>query len=310
MPGIAAAEHALIAEVLAGLTGPRKTLPPKLFYDEAGCTLFGAITRTPEYYLTRTERALLPHVAAALGKRIPPKAMLVEYGASDESKAELLFSPLRIATYVPIDIATSALARLAGRMRIRHPAITVHPVAANFLAPVRLPAATASTLRLGFFPGSTIGNLDHGEAVEFLRRARLALGLGAPLLIGVDLEKPLNILIPAYDDAEGVTAAFNINILVRLNREADADFDPALFRHRAAWNTEFRRIEMHLESRVPQSVRVAGRQIKFAAGETIHTENSHKYSEARFASLAARAGWRVAESWTDPNRLFSVQLLI
>ena len=310
MPGIAAAEHAIIAEVLAGLTGPRKTLPPKLFYDEAGCKLFGAITRTPEYYLTRTERALLPRVAAALGKRIPPQAMLVEYGAIDESKAELLFSPLRIATYVPVDIATSALVRLAGRMRIRHPAITVRPVAANFLAPVRLPATTANTPRLGFFPGSTIGNLDHGEAVEFLRRARLALGGGTPLIIGIDLEKPLDILIPAYDDAEGVTAAFNLNVLVRLNREADADFDPALFCHRAAWNTEFRRIEMHLESRVPQSVRVAGRRIKFAAGETIHTENSHKYSEARFASLAARAGWRVAESWTDPNRLFSVQLLI
>ncbi|HQU10099.1 MAG TPA: L-histidine N(alpha)-methyltransferase [Acidiphilium sp.] len=309
MSGLASPETDIVAEALAGLTAPRKSLPPKLFYDEPGCALFGAITRLAEYYPTRTERALLPRVAAALGAWVEPGAALVEYGASDEGKAEFLFGPLESAAYVPIDIAAPALAALAARMRRRHPAIAVHPVAADFLAPVRLPAAIAGMPRLGFFPGSTIGNLDHDEAVAFLGRARGALGPGAPLLIGVDLEKSLDILIPAYDDAEGVTAAFNLNILSRLNREAEADFDPALFRHRAVWNDRFRRIEMHLESRVPQSVRVAGRRIEFAAGETIHTENSHKFSEARFAALAAEAGWLVAESWTDPDRLFSVQLL-
>lgn len=299
----------VIAEAVAGLTAPRKTLPPKLLYDEAGCALFGEITGLPEYYPTRTERALLPEVAAALARRVDPGGAVVEYGASDEGKAALLFAELDCSAYVPIDIAPAALAALARRMRRSHPAIAVHPVAADFLAPLELPAAVAGLTKLGFFPGSTIGNFDPDEAVGFLRRVRATLGAGAGLLIGVDLEKPADILIPAYDDAAGVTAAFNLNLLARLNREADADFDLALFRHRAVWNAAHSRIEMHLESRVRQSVRVGGHRIAFAAGETIHTENSYKYSILRFRALAARAGWRCAESWTDDAGLFSVHLL-
>lgn len=299
----------MVAEALAGLTAPRKALPPKLLYDEAGCDLFATITSLPEYYPTRTELALLPVAAAALARRIEPGSVLAEYGASDEAKAAILFAELAFDAYVPIDIAPAALAGLSRRMRESHKAIEVHPVVADFLAPVELPEAVRLMPRLGFFPGSTIGNLDPGQAVEFLRRVRATLGEGAEFLIGVDLEKPLDILIPAYDDPAGVTAAFNLNLLKRLNREAAADFDPSLFVHRAVWNETHRRVEMHLESRVRQSVRVAGRRIEFAAGETIHTENSHKYSVLRFEALAAEAGWRRTETWTDRAGMFSVHLL-
>lgn len=294
---------------IAGLTAAPKTLPPRLFYDERGCALFGAITRLPEYYPTRAERAILPRAAAAIAERIEPGAVVVEYGASDEGKASVLFDALDVDAYVPIDIAPQALRAISQRMRWSHRAISVHPIAADFLGPIALPGAVHGMPKLGFFPGSTIGNLDPGEAVAFLRRARTTLGDDAALLIGVDLEKSPDILVPAYDDAEGVTAAFNLNLLTRLNREAEADFDPALFAHRALWNDRLKRIEMHLVSRIAQTVGVAGRRVRFAAGETIHTENSYKYSAERFAALARAAGWRGDESWTDEQGLFSVHLL-
>lgn len=299
----------LIAEALAGLTAPRKTLPPKFFYDDAGCALFRAITTLKEYYPTLTETAILHACAPEIAWRLQPGAAVVEYGASDESKAAILFPAIDADAYVPIDIAHGALTALANRMRWSHRAITVYPIAADFLAPVRLPAAIRGMPKLGFFPGSTIGNLDPVAAVEFLALVRETLGPDASLLLGVDLEKSPDILIPAYHDARGVTAAFNLNILTRLNREADADFDLARFCHRALWNDTDKRIEMHLESRVAQTVYVAGRRIEFRAGETIHTENSHKFSVERFTRLAERAGWRVANSWTDAADLFSVHLL-
>ena len=302
------------ALALAGLRQRRKTLPAHLFYDEAGCRLFYRITELPEYYLTRTELALLPAVARDVAARFDRPAALVEYGASDEAKAGFLLDRTRdaapvFATYVPIDVAAPALAQLRTRLAHARPALAVWPIAADFLGPLTLPRATAGLARLGFFPGSTIGNLDPGEARAFLRGVRTTLGAGARLLVGVDLRKDATILLPAYDDAAGVTAAFNRNLLVRLNREAGATFDPMAFAHRAVWNATEGRIEMHLESQRAQTVRVAGEPIRFAAGETIHTENSYKHTLSGFAALAAGAGWTTEQVWTDPAGLFSLHLL-
>ncbi len=299
----------IAADALAGLLSPRKSLPPKLFYDEAGCVLFGEITRLPEYYLTRTEREILVSLAPELDGFVARRSSLVEYGASDEAKAALLFAPLDIAGYVPIDIAADALASLKARMAQAFPAIRVHPILADFLDPITLPRDVLGTPRLGFFPGSTIGNLDPPAAIGFLRRVRATLGEGATFLVGADLEKPTDLLLAAYDDAAGVTAAFNRNILARLNREAEADFDIEAFAHRAVWNPAEHRIEMHLESRCDQIVHVAGKRIIFRRGETIHTENSHKFTEPRLMALAMRAGWRVSRIWTDPQKLFAVAAL-
>lgn len=308
-----AAAPDIAAEAMAGLSSPRKTLPPKLFYDAEGCRLFARITEMPEYYVTRTERALLQAEAADIAAALPFAPALVEYGASSEEKAAILLAAMAssgrpAACYMPIDIADDALEALAARMRRSHPGLPVHPVAADFLRPLALPAA-ARPPRVGFFPGSTIGNLDPQQAREFLRRARGTLGTGARFIVGVDLRKKPSVLIPAYDDEAGVTAAFNRNILARLNRDAAADFDLSAFEHRAVWNAELGRIEMHLVSRRDQVAHLAGAAIRFAEGETIHTENSYKYTPQAFRLLAASAGWRHARLWTDPERLFSVHLL-
>jgi dimethylhistidine N-methyltransferase len=302
------------ALALAGLRRRRKTLPAQLFYDEAGCGLFYRITELPEYYLTRTELALLPRVAADVATYLPEAVALVEYGASDETKAGFLLDMQRagaplVAAYVPIDIAAPALATLTARLRRARPGLAVFPVAADFLEPVALPDPIGRLPRLGFFPGSTIGNLDPIAARVFLGGVRAALGEGARLLVGADLRKDPSVLLPAYDDAAGVTAAFNRNLLVRLNREAGAGFDPAAFDHRAVWNAVEGRVEMHLVSRRTQTVPVAGEAVRFAEGETIHTENSYKYTLAGLAELAAAAGWHRERVWTDAEELFSVHLL-
>jgi L-histidine N-alpha-methyltransferase len=300
----------VVAAALAGLTAPRKTLPPALFYDETGCRLFDRITRLPEYYPTRTEMALLPGIGADLSASIAPGTALVEYGAGSEAKAAILLARLRApAAWVPIDVAAPALDRAAERLRRRFPDLAVQPVAANFLEPLSLPAAVATRSVLGFFPGSTIGNLDRAQAVAFLRRAARTLGPQARFLVGVDLPKHPATLIAAYDDAQGVTAAFNLNLLDRLNREAGADFQPADFSHRAVWNARDSRIEMHLVSRREHSVTVGGQAVRFAEGETIHTENSHKYTPEAFRALALAGGWSPQRLWTDPAGLFSVHLL-
>ncbi len=304
-------EPDIAALALAGLSARPKTLPPVLFYDDAGCALFYRITGLPEYYLTRTELALLPVIAREIAPLLARPAALVEYGASDEAKAAFLLDcpGAPFAAYVPIDIAAAALEAMANRARARWPDLAVMPIAADFLTPPRLPPALDGMARLGFFPGSTIGNLDPPAARRFLAGARAALGPEARLLVGVDLAKDPSLLLPAYDDAAGVTAAVNRNLLVRLNREAGADFDPAGFDHRALWNAAEGRIEMHLVSRRAQRVRVAGTAIDFAAGETIHTENSYKHSLPGFAALARAGGWTPARVWTDPGQLFSVHLL-
>lgn len=300
----------VVADALAGLCAPRKTLPSKLFYDPEGCRLFGLITVLPEYYVTRTERALLEHVAPEVAAGVAEGAVLVEYGASDEAKALLLLDATpRFSAYVPIDVAGPELGLLAGRMTRSHPRLAVHPVTADFLAPLSLPDAVATRPRLGFFPGSTIGNLDPAAARAFLREVRATLGRGARFLVGADLRKDPARLVPAYDDAQGVTAAFNRNVLHRLNREAGADFEPDAFAHRALWNDALGRMEMHLVSRQTQEVRLGGRLIRFEAGETIHTENSYKHTVDGLRALAADAGWTGLRVWTDPEELFSIHLL-
>ncbi len=308
-------DRVLVDVALSGLSRPQKTLPAKLFYDEEGCRLFYRITELPEYYLTRTERALLPEIAPQVLESVPSGSVLVEYGASDEGKAEFLLrqdgpdAAAAIAAYVPIDVAMPALLRMRARLALSHPRLAVYPIAVDFMDPVKLPNSVADMPRLGFFPGSTIGNLDPAEASQFLALARSTLGMRSRFLVGADLHKDPSILLPAYDDAAGVTAAFNRNILARLNREAGAEFDVEAFTHRAVWNDAESRIEMHLVSRRDQTVRIAGQQIHFARGETIHTENSYKHTPERFAAITGNAGWHCRTTWTDPDRLFALYLL-
>jgi L-histidine N-alpha-methyltransferase len=308
----AAAEQraALIGDALAGLSAARKTLPCKWLYDAEGCRLFEAITRLPEYYPTRTEVAILTEQAAAIAAAVGPGRAVVEFGPGDGAKAALLLGGLATpAAYVPVDIAPEWLEDAASRVASAHPGLPVLPVVADFTLPFSLPKRLGAAPRLGFFPGSTIGNFEPEGAVAFLRRARTTLGSGSRMLLGADLVKAPAVLEAAYDDAAGVTAAFDLNLLHRLNREAGADFDVAAFRHRAIWNTALERVEMHLVAQREQVARLAGRVIRFAAGETIHTESSHKYRPERLAELAAAAGWRVEQRWTDPRALFSVWLL-
>ena len=297
-------------DALAGLLAPQKTLPAKLFYDAEGCRLFGLITDLPEYYLTRTELGLLRTIAPDVGRRAPAGAAVIEYGAGSELKAAILLGALRRpAAYLPIDVAEEMLAESQPRLAPQFPGLVIRPVVGDFLAPFRLPPIVDGLPRLGFFPGSTIGNLEPPVAVRFLRQARETLGVGSMLLVGVDLRKDPSILLPAYDDASGVTAAFNRNVLLRLNREAGADFDPDAFRHLALWNDREGRIEMHLISRRAQRVRVADQTVSFAEGETIHTENSYKHTPERFLNLAGDAGWVRMQLWTDADDLFSIHLL-
>jgi L-histidine N-alpha-methyltransferase len=309
---------------LAGLLAPRKTLPPSLFYDEEGCRLFYEITKLPEYYLTRTEFALLETTAPEVASMLPIGTTLVEYGASDETKAEMLLrqparrvgetrhvrqAPKVFRVYIPIDVAAPELRAMHGRMAGRYPDLRVLPVIADFMRPVVLPALTNEAAIMGFFPGSTIGNLEPVAAVAFLRRARDTLGRGARFLLGFDTCRDPARLIPAYDDPAGVTARFNLNLLRRLNREANANFDPGGFEHRAIWNPDESRVEMHLVARESCLVRVAGQEVKFIKNETIHTENSYKYPLARMRDMIADAGWSLVKNWSDPNGLFALWLL-
>ncbi len=294
---------------LPGLLAARKTLPAKLFYDDEGCRLFGEITRLPEYYPTRTEMALLARTSREAVVGIAKGSALVEFGGSEETKAlHLLDASPDLQAYVPVDVAAGALAQMAKRLQRSRPGLAVHPVVADFLGPLALPRDVLDRPLIGFFPGSTIGNLDPADARRFLAGARSLLGAGR-FLVGVDLRKDPAILVPAYDDAQGTTAAFNRNLLHRLNREAGADFDPDAFTHEARWNPSESRIEMHLVSQRQQLVHVAGHQVRFAAGETIHTENSYKYDVAQFMALAVSSGWASARVWTDAEQLFSLHLL-
>ncbi len=301
---------ALVADALAGLTAPRKTLPCKWLYDAAGARLFEQITRLPEYYPTRTEVGILRAAAPAIAAAAGPGVAVVEFGSGDGLKVSILLQALASPiAYVPVDIAPEWLQSAAAHVAGANAGLRVMPVVADFTQEFPLPPTLGNAPRFGFFPGSTIGNFTPQEAVDFLQRARRTLGPGAMLLLGADLVKHQAMLEAAYDDAAGVTAAFNLNLLRRLNREGGADFDLSGFRHRAIWNGGLERVEMHLESLRDQRVRLGGQVIGFAAGETIHTENSHKYRPETLTALASEGGWGVAGSWMDPARLFSVWLL-
>jgi len=297
------------AAVLAGLAAPQKTLPCKYFYDAEGGRLFDAITRLAEYYPTRTETELLKRTAKDLLGEIDENTVLVEFGAGTEDKACIFFDVTqRISDYVPIEINRAALQALKSRLAKSHPHICVTPVAADFSDSLSLPAPMRARSLLGFFPGSTIGNFEREEAVALLRRFREMLGENARLILGIDLVKPREILLSAYDDRKGVTAAFNKNLLARINATFDGDIDLTAFAHRAVWNAEEARIEMHLVSRRAQNVTVAGQRFAFAQGESIHTESSHKYTIESATQLCRDAGWSVA-AWRDGDPGFSVFLL-
>jgi dimethylhistidine N-methyltransferase len=296
-------------DAIGDLSQHPKRLSPKYFYDATGSELFEAITKLPEYYPTRTELKILRDRGNEIAAIIPKGAALVEFGAGATTKVRLLLKKCAFGAYVPVDISGEFLNAQANGLRKDFPTLAVYPVAADFTAPFSLPQEIASMPKVGFFPGSTIGNFEPHEACKFLRSARDILGKGAQMIIGADLEKDERVLHDAYNDASGVTARFNLNVLVRINRELGGNFDLSAFTHRAIYNRERHRIEMHLISRKPQSVRMLGTSFSFRTGETIHTENSYKYSIERLTALARGAGWEVRESWTDPNRMFSVHAL-
>ncbi|MFT4934076.1 MAG: dimethylhistidine N-methyltransferase [Pseudoalteromonas distincta] len=297
-------------DVLAGLSRRQKSVPPKYFYDAPGSRLFEDICELPEYYPTRTELALLAQVAPEVASHVPQGAALVEFGSGASLKTrQLLDHAPQIAVYTPIDISPSALDAAVESLSRDYQGLTVAPLVDDFTVALELPEAAQGRPAFGFFPGSTIGNLLPEEAVEFLVNARRLLGPGARFLVGADLVKAQSVLVAAYDDSQGVTAAFNLNLLTRMNRELAANFDPAAFAHRAVWNAPMSRIEMHLEALRDQTVQVAGQSFEFRAGETIHTENSHKFTSEGFARLAAQAGWRLEGQWASPEPAFGMFLL-
>ena len=297
------------ADVLRGLAASPKRLSPKYFYDEAGSLLFERITEVPEYYPTRCEMSILRAQASEIARLIPPGAALIEFGAGAAKKARILLEAApQLAAYVPVDICGEMIEREAAELRRDLPGLNVVPVTADITQPFDLPAAAKSApLRVGFFPGSTIGNFEPHEAVGFLRNAAAILRPGAVLIVGVDLIKPTDVLQAAYNDKAGVTAEFNLNLLKRINRELGGTFNLDTFEHHAIYNRERNRIEMHLASLKRQKVKVAGETIDFRAGETIHTENSYKYSVVSLSALARGAGWLPAAAWTDADKYFSIQ---
>src|SRR3954451_24872277 len=306
----AAASESFAEHVIHGLSDSPKWLSAKYFYDSAGSDLFEQITELPEYYPTRSELSILHRYASEMAGYVPLSAALVEFGTGSTKKARILIEAApQLAAYVPVDISGEFLAQEAAAVRRDVPWLPVLPVAADFTRDFDLPAQIRSRPRVGFFPGSTIGNFEPEDAAEFLRQAGRVLGQGATMIVGVDLIKDEAVLNAAYNDDAGVTAKFNLNILTRMNRELGGNFDLSAFRHRAFYNAEHHRIEMHLESLKDQSVTAVGRTFDFRRGETIHTENSYKYTVESFRALAESAGWRPVATWTDENNYFAVHAL-
>jgi dimethylhistidine N-methyltransferase len=297
-------------DAIEGLSQFPKRLSPKYFYDAAGSELFEQITALPEYYPTRTELGILRDRAGEIASIFPKGAALVEFGAGATTKVRLLLERCAFGAYVPVDISGDFLKAQADGLRRDFPALSVYPVTADFTAPFALPGEVGQMPKVGFFPGSTLGNFEPHEASAFMRSAREILGQGAQMVIGVDLEKDERVLYDAYNDAAGVTARFNLNVMVRINRELGGNFDTGAFIHRAIYNRERHRIEMHLIARKAQTVRVLGRSFSFRPGETIHTESSYKYSLDRFTALARGSGWTPLQSWTDAAGMFSVHALV
>ncbi|HEV7232705.1 MAG TPA: L-histidine N(alpha)-methyltransferase [Sphingorhabdus sp.] len=296
------------ADVLAGLRGPRRAIPARWFYDERGSELFDEITRLPEYYPTRVEAALLGQCAGDIAKRVGAGSAVVEFGAGSATKTPLLLAAIAPAAYVPIDISGDYLHDAASQLQLKFPQLRVVPMAADFTHDIRLPDEIAGLPRLGFFPGSTIGNFVPRSGVDFLRHLRSILGEGARLLIGFDRIKPADILIPAYDDTAGVTAAFNLNLLERINRELDGDIPVDAFAHEIRWNDMEARIEMHLRCQRDVRFSVASEEFAMREGESIHTENSHKY-DLRSLRLLLRAGcWTPLADYSDADNWFTLVL--
>ncbi len=302
--------ESLRADVLNGLARSQKSLAPKYFYDARGSELFEAICALPEYYPTRTELAMMQADAGDMARRLGPQSLLIEYGAGSGRKTRLLIEALAPAAYIAIDISRTALRQCAEELAAAYPAVKVAAVCADYTRPLQLPAmAAGARRRVIYFPGSTIGNFTRAEALVFLRYAHAIAGPGGAMLVGVDLKKDPARLHAAYNDAQGVTAAFNLNLLTRINRELGGDFDVSAFEHHAFYDADEGRIEMHLRSLREQQVSVAGRTFDFRAGETIHTENSCKYSVDEFQQIARDAGFTAAHCWTDAEQLFSIHYL-
>lgn len=309
-------DSSLRDEVLAGLRQTPRTLPAKLLYDARGAELFDAITRLDEYYLTRTELTILRRNAATIAESIGAGSVLLEYGSGEAEKVRIILDRMRggaaPAAYVPIDVSDAQLERVAEELRERYPEIPIIPVAADYtsLHELPLPPELESVRRVAFFPGSTVGNLHPREAHAFLERMAALCGAGGAIILGADLRKDPVLLHAAYNDREGLTAEFDLNILVRLNRELDANFDTECFRHYAFYNPVAGRVEMHLVSLRHQLVSVAGECFSFERGETIWTESSYKYTLPGLDALAAEAGLVIDERWTDPEQAFVVVRLV
>lgn len=295
-------------DVLTGLAQRHKAIPARWFYDETGSQLFEDITQLPEYYPTRAEAEILERHGADFAAAIGPGRAVIEFGSGSSTKTPLLLRAIQPAAYVPIDISGEFLRQSATTLAAAFPGLPVFPVEADFTKPVALPRQVADLPKLGFFPGSTIGNLVPPSAVDLLRSMRRTLGEGTMLLIGLDRLKDVTTLLAAYDDPAGVTAAFNLNLIDRINRELDGDIPRAAFIHRARWNDPLGRIEMHLEALRDICFTVAGQKFEIAAGETIHTENSHKYDLRSAAMLLLAAGWTPRAWHTDSAEQFYVAL--
>ena len=304
--------NAFLEDVLAGLGRAQKSIPPKYFYDERGSKLFEAICELPEYYPTRTEMAIMRAHIADMVEFVGPDAELIEFGSGAGVKTRILIEALRPPIYVPVDIDGAMLRAASGKLAQLFPWLNITGMCADYSRALVLPQFVGVPIRKKavFFPGSTIGNFTPEEALEFLQRTRGLAGTGGVMLVGVDLKKDKRVLDAAYDDAQGVTAQFNLNLLARINRELGGDFQPQRFAHRAFYDEAKGRIEMHLESLYAQFVRIAGRRFNFAPGETIHTEISCKYTVAEFSALAREAGFVTEKVWTDERQLFSVHALI
>jgi dimethylhistidine N-methyltransferase len=302
------ADPAFRADVLAGLSAPIPAVPARWLYDRAGSELFDEITRLPSYYPTQTETALLQAVMPEIAAKVPPGSAIVEFGAGSQTKTPALIEAVHPAAYVPVDISGDYLDESAADIANRFPAVAVHPVTADFVHAFDLPASIADMPKLGFFPGSTIGNFVPRSATDLLRHFRALLGDRALLLIGMDRVKPVERLIAAYDDPEGVTARFNLNLLDRINRELDGTIPVDAFVHEARWNDILSRIEMHLVATRDVDFTVDGQPFSFREGESIHTENSHKYGRRGARVLLLAGGWTPVAEWTDPAGDFAVVL--
>jgi L-histidine Nalpha-methyltransferase len=295
-------------DVLAGLSAPIPAIPARWLYDRRGSELFDEITRLKSYYPTETETALLHDIMPEVARRVPKGAAVVEFGAGSATKTPILLEAIAPAVYIPVDISGDYLEHSARELQQRFPGLEVIPVVADFARPFSLPSGIEQLPKLGFFPGSTIGNFVPWSATDLLRQFRGLLGPGSQLLIGMDRVKPIERLLAAYDDPQGVTAEFNLNLIERINRELDGDIPPDAFRHEARWNDILSRIEMHLVATRDVKFTISGQTFRFAEGSSIHTENSHKYADRAGRLLLLAGGWTPHAEWTDASGDFSIVL--